>query len=177
MHQLLEKARQGDSRAEQSLFEYLRVRFVYLAKRRIGEGDAEDIAQEACITVLEKYKSGTQPDTFEAWAYGVLRRKIGNYLQSRAVRQRTLVNGEDIESMAGSSSREADPTLRRQLIDCLRGMVKAHPRYARVLNMVYQGYQTDEICRRLHVTPNHLYVLLNRSRKVLDECLNDKGDA
>ena len=177
VQQLLEKAKQGDAGAERRVFEYLSVRFTYLAKRRIGEADAEDIAQDACVTVLDKYKAGVHPEAFEAWAYGILRRKIGNYLQSRAVRQRTLVDSEDVETLAGPVTQEVDPVLRRTLIDCLKQMVRAAPRYARVLNLAYQGYRTREICERLRITSNNLYVLLNRGRKMLDDCVNRGGAA
>ena len=46
MDQLFESARSGDEKAEQELFQYLFVRFRTLAERRIGKGEAEDIAQE-----------------------------------------------------------------------------------------------------------------------------------
>ncbi|NIO21904.1 MAG: hypothetical protein GTN76_14535, partial [Candidatus Aenigmarchaeota archaeon] len=88
MDELLSKAREGDEKAERELFQYLFVRFKALAKRRIGEGEAEDIAQEACLTVLEKYKTQTFTKGFETWAYGVLKMKIGNYMQGLMVKQK-----------------------------------------------------------------------------------------
>ena len=59
MDQIFARAREGDEKAEQELFKYLFVRFKTLAERRIGKGEAEDIAQEACMTVLQKYKTET----------------------------------------------------------------------------------------------------------------------
>ncbi|UCD63619.1 MAG: RNA polymerase sigma factor [Candidatus Zixiibacteriota bacterium] len=175
MQHLLVKARRGDKAAETQLFEHLRVRFVLLAKRRIGEEHCEDIAQEACITVLEKLKSDAPEDNFEAWAYQVLRNKIGNYLQSHNLRQKKMLHAEHIEDLDGPSTGEIDPMLRRRLLDCLKKILKVSPRYARALNFVQQGYDTEEICRRLDMKSNHLYVVLNRSRKMLSDCL-DGGD-
>ena len=88
MKQLLERALVGDKEAEKELFQYLFVRFKLFAKQK-GRGvqDAEDIAQEACVTILEKYKSQSFTAGFEAWAYGVLRMKIGNFLQKKAARK------------------------------------------------------------------------------------------
>ena len=164
-------AKQGDKAAENRFFEYLHARFTLIATRRVGADHAEDIAQEACITVLQKYRSGVPEDRFEAWAYQVLRNKIGNYLQGRDVRRNVASGLERIEDVGGTSSEAVDPALRIRLLDCLRLISRTVPRYARVLNLVHQGYSTPEICERMSVKPNHLYVILNRSRKMLSECL------
>jgi len=172
--QLIDKALQGDRAAENEILTHLRVRFSYLAKRRIGEADAEDIAQDACITVLEKYHTEMPPAGFEAWAYGVLRKKIGNYLQSREVRRRVNVSGREVADSPDLSDRAVDPALKMRLIRCLRDLVGSFPRYARVLNLTHLGYKTTEICTRMQIKPNNLYVMLNRGRHMLKDCV-EKG--
>ncbi|UCC43318.1 MAG: sigma-70 family RNA polymerase sigma factor, partial [Candidatus Zixiibacteriota bacterium] len=119
MQHLVIKAKQGDKAAERQLFESLSVRFVLLAKRRIGEEHCKDIAQEACITILEKLKTEAPEENFEAWAYKVLRNKIGNYLQSQNLRKKTMLQSEHIEDLDRPSTGEVDPVLRRRLLDCL----------------------------------------------------------
>lgn len=176
VQQFLTLALDGDKSAQKKLFEHLRVRFVLLAKRRIGEEHCEDIAQEACITVLEKLKSAPSGDNFEPWAYTVLRNKIGNYLQSHNLRQKTMIRSEHIEDLDKPTMAAVDPLLRRKLIECLKKMFKKAPRYARVLNFAHQGYDTEEICRRLNMKSNNLYVVLNRSRKMLSDCLDGGGE-
>lgn len=175
LQQLLLKAKQGDKAAEAQIIEYLRVRFVLLAKRRIGEENCEDIAQEACITVLEKLKTESPDDMFEAWAYRVLRNKIGNYLQSTNLRQKKMVSTEQIDYLERPATEQVDPVFKRRLIDCLKKLIKSNRRYARVLNFAHQGYDTEEICRRMDMKSNHLYVMLNRSRKMLSDCLDGGG--
>jgi RNA polymerase sigma factor (sigma-70 family) len=172
LQHLLLKAKKGDKNAETQILEYLRVRFVLLAKRRIGEEHCEDIAQEACMTVLEKLKTDSPEDNFEAWAYQVLRNKIGNYLQSSNLRQKKMIGTEHIDYLEKSAVPDTDPIFRRRLIDCLKKLIKDNRRYARVLNLTYQGYDTNEICQRMAMKPNHLYVVLNRSRKMLSDCLD-----
>jgi RNA polymerase sigma factor (sigma-70 family) len=172
--QLLDKALQGDKASENEILSQLRVRFHYLAKRRIGEADAEDIAQEACITVLEKYHTEMPPAGFEAWAYGVLRKKIGNYLQSREVRRRVTVSGRQPDDVLDPARETVDPALKMRLIHCLKNLVGSFPRYARVLNLIHLGYNTTEICARIRVKPNNLYVMLNRGRRMLKDCV-EKG--
>ena len=173
---LVIKAKQGDKTAEKEVFEYLRVRFVLLAKRWVGGEYSEDIAQDACITVLEKLKTDSPTDMFEAWAYRILRNKIGNFMQSNSLRQKTMIHSEHMEYLDRPSMDEPDPTLKRRLRDCLKKLVRSYPRYARVLNFTHQGYDTDEICRRMELKSNHLYVMLNRGRRMLGDCLSG-GDA
>lgn len=173
MDKLLARAREGDGKAEKELFEYLFVRFKALAKRRIGEGEAEDIAQEACLTVLQKYKTETFTKGFEAWAYRILRNKIGNYIQ-KINKEKDFVRERELEKPKPNPRPEWYVELKRRLIDCLKQIMKRNRLYARVLNPIHQGYKTDEICQRLQIKPNHLYVILNRARRMLRTCL-EKG--
>jgi len=171
MEHLLTKAREGDEKAEKELFQYLFVRFKTIAKRRVGEGEAKDIAQEACLTVLQKYKTETFSTGFEAWAYGVLKMKIGNYFQGLMAKQKSLAPESEADQTLTNSSPEPGYGLKRQLIGCLKQIIKRNPLYARVLNFIHQGYQTSEICQRLQIKPNNFYVILNRGRVMLKTCL------
>jgi RNA polymerase sigma factor (sigma-70 family) len=168
---LIEKAKAGDKAAENQIFKFLFDRFAALAKRRVGKSDALDIAQTACLVVLEKYKTGSPPRDFEAWAYGVLRNTIGNYYQSREAQRRVFVADSPIRDAPAKASRASDAVLQRHLRDCFRKMIKDYPRYARVLNLAHQGYETDEICMKLKVRRDNLYNLLNRGRRLLRNLL------
>ena len=171
MENLLAKAQMGDEKAEKALFQYLFVRFKAFAKRKIGEGEAEDIAQEACLTIIQKYKTETFSKGFEPWAYGVLKMKIGNYIQGLMVKQKSLTPESEADQTLINSSPEPDYDLQRKLIDCLKQIIKHNPLYARVLNFVHQGYAIEEISQRLKREPNNLYVILNRGRGMLKTCL------
>ena len=175
LDRLLTLAKQGDDKAEKELFEYLFVRFKTLATRRIGRGDAEDIAQEASLTVLEKYKSETFSKGFEPWAYGVLRMKISNYMRGQLLRDKKTAPESEIDRHVQMSSRGSELDLKRKSIDCLREMIKRNRQYARVLNLVQQGYKTVEICQRLGIKPNNYYVTLSRGRRLLEICLETGG--
>jgi RNA polymerase sigma-70 factor, ECF subfamily len=173
MEELVKKARAGDSTAEKQLFEKLLVRFQYLAKLKIGENNSEDLAQEACITVFEKYKDESFTVGFLPWAHGVLKMKTGNYLQKKkrlADRQQEI--GEDADFV----DRDAvDPDLKRFLMECLSKLKKAGGNYARILNLSHQGFSTNDICDRLGIRANSYYVALSRGRVMLRDCLESKG--
>jgi RNA polymerase sigma factor (sigma-70 family) len=171
MMRLIDLARGGDRAAEDELFQFLHVRFLCIAKRRIGEKDAEDLAQDACLTVLQKYKSLPDNEHLEAWAYNILRNKIGNYLQGRLLKPHSGVTGKLSGYPLEPQAKQSDPMLRSVLTGCLRKLYRVYPRYARAINLSHQGYGTVEICRRMAITPNHLYVMLNRCRKMLRECI------
>ena len=49
-------------------------------------------------------------------------------------------------------------------------------RQARILNLVYQGYNTDEISEKLMIKPSNLYMILGRGRKMLRKCLKEQGN-
>ena len=172
MNQLLERARLGDREAEQELFLTLRARFMLIAKRRVRENEeAEDVVQQACVTVFEKYKTEDFKAGFEPWIYTVLRMKIGNYLQLKSTRQKRFrpdsIDRPPSEAVTPVPKREIEMTL----VDCLNKILAARPNYARVLSLTYQGYKADEICALMTVTRSNLYSLLSRSRTLLGHCM------
>ena len=165
MNYLFIRAKNGDKKAEEKIFQILSVRFSYLAKQRVGEGASEDITQDACLTVMQKYPSLADTVEFEVWAYKVLRNKIGNYYQKRAQEINYFVKDDSpVEYFHPKSINE---NLRMQISDCLNKISAKNPRYYRILNLVSEGYKTNEIAEMLHVKPNNLYVILNRSRTML----------
>jgi RNA polymerase sigma factor (sigma-70 family) len=171
INRLLHRAAGGDEDARNKLFQYLFVRFKIIAKRRIGTRDAEDIAQETCLTVLQKYQQETFTKSFEQWAYGVLKMKIGNYLQGELTKQKKTGPYDDRQPSFHPDKLSPNYDLPIRLLRCLRQIILRNPLYARVLNFVYQGYSTEEICRRLDINSNYLYVALNRARKMMRSCL------
>ena len=172
---LYEKARNGDDAAENRLFEQLTVRFRYLATLKLGnEADAEEIAQEALMVISKEYKEITIEISFAAWAYKVLENRILNFLRSKTVRQCSFEEKKRIgDSLDGYHSTPA-ADLKRRLLDCLRKLGGSNPRYARILNLHYQGFTTNEICEKMEITSGNFYVILSRARSLLQECL-DKG--
>ena len=73
------------------------------------------------------------------------------------------------------AGQEIDPTLKSRLLDCLRKLSKTRLAHARILTLHFQGFSVPEICDRVGISSNNLYVRLSRARKLLANCL-ENGD-
>ena len=173
MEQLVERAQQGDSQAEEELFKFLLVRFRRFALRKVGAGYADEVAQEACVTIHRKYKAEIKAREFEPWAYGVLKMTVQRHYQREGRRRdRETSLPEHFELPARP---DPPPLLRKHLGDCLEWLAGRHLRYARIFHLHWQGFTTQEVCEEIHVTREQYYVYLGRSRSMLRDCLQEKG--
>ncbi len=163
---LYRRAIDGDSRSENEFFKRLSVSFRVIAQRRVWDGyEAEEVVQDALLTVAQRYKSLDIDSSIAGWAYGVMNNKIMDYVKSKktargSARMKTI-------SESDVSSLEPDPMLKSRLLICLRKISKANSRFARILNLRHQGYSTEEICTRLGIGRNILYVIVSRARSML----------
>jgi RNA polymerase sigma factor (sigma-70 family) len=169
---LVEKAKVGDKTAEEQLFSYLIVRFRTFATFRARADDKEDITMDACKVVMEKYKMRefTGEGGFKLWAQQIFRNVLNNHYRSSSVRNKVLTQEPESYSESESTS-EPDHELRQTLYACIKKMIKAYPRYARIINLAYQGYETEEICEKLNIQRNNCYVMLKRGREMLKVCI------
>lgn len=173
---LYQLARDGDSKAEEQIFSRLSARFHLFIRRRIADAqDREEVVQDALMAVCKDYKSVTFRSSFAAWAYKVLENRLFYYYQtkkSRAVKARKLA---EMDHVSSSNPEDEEIDLKQRLLDCLRGICKSNSRYARILNLHYLGYGSDEICERLNLTHSNYYSILSRARSLLEYCL-EKGE-
>lgn len=167
---LVQKALNNDKNAEEQLFKHLTVSFRVLAQQKIrNRQSAEEISQNALLVVFKKYKSVKFEKSFLAWAYKVLTNNIMDYISSRKFmkNQPKLL----IDDNSSYLSWEPDYDLKIKLLHCLEKIGKINNRFARILNLRYLGYSTEEICRKLELKQGHFYVILSRARSMLDICL------
>jgi RNA polymerase sigma-70 factor (ECF subfamily) len=176
LNELHRAACSGDREAENRLMGYLTVSFRLFAQHRIWHvEDAEEVVQEALVTVLAKYKGLEIETSFAGWAYRVLQNKILDFVKKKSARRR--LDEANADDLTAETYVCPDPQLRARLIECFRKINRTNSRHARVLNLHYQGYPVTEVCRRLGVTENNLYVLLSRARRALELCLKKGGTA
>ena len=174
INELLPRAIDGDKDAENEIFRILSVRFRLFARQKIGDREAaDDIAQKACVICLEKYKNETFSVGFDAWAYGVLRMGLKSYFHGIVDERKKTADIYSGDAPSLPAPVDIDPSIESRLIECLEKIIPVNTRYARVINLVYQGYNADEICMKLGVSKNNYYVILNRARSLLWKCLEE----
>ncbi len=170
---LFEAVLSGEASAEEKLFEVLSERFLALTRKRIwNENKARDVVQETLLAIAANYKTAEFKAGFTAWAHRVLKNRILAHLKSERSRTEKMSSFTDSHHI---SSALEDPDLRRRLIDCLKKIHKRNPRLARTINLQYQGYSVAEICSRMAINTNSLYIMLHRTRVMLKLCLK-KGE-
>lgn len=176
INDLYRRTLDGDKSAENELFEFLTARFRLFARHRIWiQADAEEIVQETLMVILGEYKSLVIDTSFTAWAYKVLDNRILAYIKNRSRDRDRTAKMDDLPEKTAAIENPGANDLKRRLVTCLRKICVANTRYARILNLHYQGYVTDEICTRLGITQTNFYSILSRARSLLDFCL-DKGE-
>ena len=176
INDLYKLALDGGQEEENQLFRALAVRFRIFAAQRIrGDDDINDIVQETLMTILKNYRTTDIEVSFQAWAYKILERQIQAFQGNRARRQtRDNLLWEKIREI--DQPEEIDiKALKDVLLKCLKKIYRSNLRFARILNMHYQGYTTGEICEALKITPANCYTILKRARSLLEYCL-EKGD-
>jgi len=162
----------GDEAAEKQLFVHLSARFSFFVRQKLGvmvEGD--EIVQNALTTILEEYRTIEIEVSFAAWANKVLDNRVRAYLQEKTRRKVRADRVRDRSASAAADLSNPNPDLKLRLLSCLRKIGQANIRYARILNLHYQGFATEEICVKLGLTRGNCYSVLSRARSLLDVCL------
>ncbi len=126
--------------------------------------------QEALTAVASKFRTLPPECSFAGWAHGVLNFEILRYYRAKGLRQvRGLRLPDEETAFCGW---ECEPELVEAISLCLARLHKVNPKFARVLNLHYQGFAPEEVCARLGITMNHYYVILSRARSQLRDCLS-----
>jgi len=163
----------GDRKAESKLFEVLTERFHLFAHLRVwNREEAEDLVQEALAVVAAEYRAVKIESSFAAWAHKIMENRLLGYIQKRRREKGRVISGGNNEYLTASWT--PDPTMRLRLLDCLKKVCEANPRYARIINLHHLGFSRQEISGRLEITLDQTYVVMSRARAMLKECL-EKG--
>ena len=177
VNSLHRKALSGNDEFREQLFKVLLESFRIIAQHKIWNNeDSEEVVQIALQTIWDKFDETAEIANFQAWSYRVLTNKIGDYYRQQKHRGNWVAGSyRDAEYSRDS---DHDPEFIIQLSDCIRKVGETNHRYARVLNLKYQGFSVDEISRKLALKANYLYVVLSRARSMLSDCLKlgDKND-
>lgn len=148
----------------------LRPQLLAFALQRTRNRDqAEDAVQEALVAALEGLNRYVGGSSLSTWLFGILKHKLVDGLR-RGPREESLSQELD-ELMHDGPGPEQTCASRSALAAIDRSLDSLPTRLAQafVLREVL-GMDTDEVCRQLHVTPTHCWVLVHRARLRLRAC-------
>jgi RNA polymerase sigma-70 factor (ECF subfamily) len=132
--------------------------------------DADDVMQEVCVVLWEKFGSFDEKADFRAWAFGVARFEVLAWLRDKG-RDR-LVLDEEVVLQLAEEAESFEPALCRQR-EALEGCIQKVPPEQR--SLLIQAYQTEtqihQVARQSGRTVPGFYQWLHRIRKMLLDCI------
>ena len=157
----------------------------YAALQLRDRHTAEDAVQETLLAALAGEAAFAGRSNLRTWLTGILKHKIVDAIR-RASRESPLAGDDDFGEFDAlfdqsghwrdmpSAWADPDASLEQKeffakLEECLS---RLPARTAQAFMMrEHLGFETDEICKELGVTPTHCWVLLYRARMALRLCL------
>ena len=164
-----------DAQNLEEWFRELRATFLDVARRRVPEGEVEDLVQEALAVVHER-RGGERPPA--AWCLQVLRNKIGNWYKRRRVRRGVIAEGEESEGtvIEGTPLEALESRERRALVgEALAELTRDDGQCARFFDRLLEGSSPRELARSEGLEESVLYRRVYRCRQKLKAILREKG--
>ena len=154
----------------QLLMKHQRRIFAYIHTLVPNRSDAEDILQEACVTICEKFDQFTLGTNFYSWACQV------SYWKVRAARKKfatskVIFNQETLDIVAETRCKmERELDHRHDALS--RCLEKLNPRDRRMVLTRYEpGNRVSQAAQACGRTIQGAYKALMRIRKVLHDCV------
>ena len=172
----LELLRQGSQRGLKYVMEQHMRALTYFAFRMVKDDTvAEEIVQDGFVKVWEARERFASPEKLKAFLFIAARNACLNYLESASYRQSGLVDtlAEDLPHLGNDV---LTTIIHAETIALIHAELKNLPdQQAAVFRLVYfDGLTTDEICQRLNITPNAVFLARSRATKVLQRLFKGK---
>lgn len=167
---LAERVRQGDAAAFETLANRYMRRAFAVAYRLMGQKeDAEDLVQDAFMTVLQRIDTFEPGRPFSPWFFRILVNRGLNSRKSRSLRAVEAIP-EATASRGASPEREAERT---ELRERLAAAMEALPERQRVIVQLFEleGFGGPEIAEILEIPDGTVRWHLHEARKTLRRAL------
>ena len=142
---------------------------------------AEDAVQETLVAALAGEASFAGRSNLRTWLTGILKHKIIDALRRLSRDPQPVGDASDFDALFDESGHWHEAPVawpensleQKQFFTVLEECLARLPvKTAQAFMMrEHMGFETDEICKELAVTPTHCWVLLYRARMALKECL------
>ena len=176
---LVTRAARGETQALARLVEEQRARIVALARFFTGRmEDAEDLAQDILLRVVQALPRLDATETFDVWIYRLSRNRCIDHFRRRRMEAGWPQQGEPEVVMWRSPAVPADEALAAsQAADRLRAAVRALPRIWRDALVLrdLEGLTYEVIAERLRVPIGTVKSRINRGRARLAVALSGEN--
>ena len=142
---------------------------------------AEDAVQETLVAALAGEASFAGRSNLRTWLTGILKHKIVDALRRMARDPEPVAEIADLDALFDETGHWNEAPVawpensleQKQFFAVLEACLARLPAKTAQAFMMreHMGFDTDEICKELAVTPTHCWVLLYRARMALRECL------
>ena len=154
----------------QLLMKHQRRIFAYIHTLVPDRSDAEDILQEACVTICEKFDQFTSGTNFYSWACQVAYWKV-RAARKKFATSKVIFNQEVLDIVAETRCKmEQELDYRHDALS--RCLEKLNPRDRRMVLTRYEpGNSVSQAAQACGRTIQGAYKALTRIRKVLHDCV------
>jgi len=142
---------------------------------------AEDAVQETLVAALAGEASFGGRSNLRTWLTGILKHKIVDAIRRRSRDPEPLPEAAEFDALFDETGHWGEPPVawpensleQKQFLAALEECLARLPAKTAQAFMMreHMGFETDEICQEIGVTPTHCWVLLYRARMALRECL------
>lgn len=166
--ELVRQAQRGDQRALGALLAALRPALVRYCVTKLDHNDAEDVAQDALLRLVNAIKVYRPVAPIEAYAMRITSNAIANHYR-RTRRSARVVPLAEIPEQSCPVSDSEQRVLRAELASVLAAQVRTLPGRQKdiVLLRVVHGLSADETARLLDSTPGAVRVAQHRAVRQL----------
>jgi RNA polymerase sigma-70 factor, ECF subfamily len=146
--------------------------FGYVMTQTGNYPDAEDIFQEVCATVCEKFQEFERGGNFRAWMMQIARFKVLSHYQTHSQKRRLLGLTPELAEAMADEAVGADLEPSRE-ISALRNCLKKLKGRSRdlVISRFGEGLSCQTVAENVGWSPNSVYVALSRIKRSLEECV------
>lgn len=144
--------------------------YVYLRAHIPTGSDIDDVFQDSCLVLWEKFDQYRPETNFRAWAFSVVRLRILKYYE-RQNRFSQLLNPE-VAALLAKEFQAVGETVGWR-VEALRNCLeKLQPQEKLLLQQRYESTKTvREISQKLHRTESAVYKTLNKIHRSLFNCV------
>ncbi len=160
----------------------------YAFMRVRNESTAEDLVQETLLAAIQAIKTYQGQSSERTWLIGILKHKLMDYFR-KAAREIQFEDDEQINELVDAQSYNERGQLNIEIknwsqpekaleqdefwntiYSCVDNLPQ---RFATIfLLREVDGFETDELCKTLDMSPSNLWTTLSRIRKKMQQCLD-----